>query len=174
MRKQNKLRSIHQHKSKKHGLKLLILGQQQFGYHIDTYFYCKYLSNRNNIAYLCWDYSMPKQTVEGVTVAYIARTGNILTRNLRFILAAMSYLRQNCIDVCFIPYFRGCSLLRLFLPWQKFVLDIRSGYVKKHILSGKVYDFFLRLESILFRHVTIISASLARKLILKKIFPYCP
>ena len=160
--------SIHQHKTKKHRLKLLILCQQQFGYHIDTYFYCKYLSARYNITYLCWDYSLPKQAMEGITIVYISRTGNLLVRNLRYMLAAMSYLRHNCVDVCFNPYFRGCSLLRLFFPRQKFVLDIRSGYIKQHILSGKVYNFFLRLESIIFSHVTIVSMSLARKLKLQK------
>jgi glycosyltransferase involved in cell wall biosynthesis len=155
-------------KTKKYGLNLLILCQNQFGYHIDTYFYCKYLSNLHNVTYLCWEYSKPKQAMDGVRIVYVSRAGNILVRNLRYILAALSYLRRHCVDICFIKYFRGCSILRLVFPWKKFVFDIRTGYIKQNILSGLVYDFFLRIESIFFSHVTIISISLAKKLKLQK------
>ena len=155
-------------RTKRHRLSLLILCQNQFGYHIATYFYCKYLRNLHKVTYLCWEYSKPKQTMDDIDIVYVSRAGNLLVRNLRYILAALSYLRCHCVDVCFIKYFRGCSLLRIFYPWKKFVFDIRTGYIKQNILSGAVYNFFLRLESIVFSHITIISMSLAKKLRLGK------
>ncbi|CCK81817.1 glycosyltransferase [Desulfobacula toluolica] len=152
------------YKASKTVLNLLILYQKQFGHHIDTYFYCKYLRDRHNITYLCWDYLMPKDAMEGINVIYISRAGNLLVRNLRYIRAVISYLRRNSVDVCFIVYFRGCSLLKLLLPKKNFVFDIRTGYIKQNVLSGMIYNFFLRLESIFFRHITVISKSLAEKL----------
>ena len=149
-------------------LNLLILYQKQFGYHIDTYFYSKYLRHRHNITYLCWDYLKPKQKMDDVRIIYVSRSGNIFTRNWKYFSAVISYLRHNKIDICFIVYFRGCSLLRLLFPKQKFIFDIRSGYIKKNALAGIMYNFFLKIESSLFRNVTIISKSLAKKLRLKK------
>ena len=66
-------------------LKLLIIAQHQFGYHSDTYYYCKHLDRRFRISYICWDYGQKKLHLEGVRVVYISRQGNLLTRNLRFI-----------------------------------------------------------------------------------------
>ena len=160
--------------TKKKKLNLLILCQNQFGYHIDTYFYCKYLRNQHNITYLCWNYSMPEQSMDGVKIVSVSRNGNILIRNYRYILAAMRYMTHNCIDVCFIKYFRGCSLLRLFFPWKIFIFDIRSGYINQNFFLGWLYNSFLKFESIFFNHITVISKALAKKLNLHKKFSIIP
>lgn len=153
---------------KTHRLNLLILCQTQFGFHMDTFFYCKYLCKQHNVTYLCWDFSIPKQTMKNINVIYISRTGNILMRNFRYIMAAISYLRLHRVDVCFIKYFRGCSILKLLFSRQKFVFDIRSTNIRSSYFSRIVYDFCMRLESIIFRYVTVISKSLAKKLNLQK------
>lgn len=155
-------------------LNLLILCQNQFGYHIDTYFYCEYLRSQHNITYLCWNYSKPEQSMDGVKIVYVSRNGNILIRNYRYIRAAMHYMIHNCIDICFIKYFRGCSLLKLFFPRKKFVFDIRSGYIKQNIFLGWLYNFFLKLEAIFFNHITVISTALAKKLNIHKKFLIIP
>jgi glycosyltransferase involved in cell wall biosynthesis len=66
--------------------------------------------------------------------------------------------------VIFIKYFEGCSLLRLRHPRRRFVLDIRTGSITRNPLRRRWQDLILRVESWGFRHITIISASLARKL----------
>ena len=150
------------------GLKILILCQNQFGFHVDTYFYCRYLRKKHELTYLCWDYNRPRQALEKVAVQYISRKGNIVARNMRYLSAAVRFLRNNRVDICFIKYFRGCSMLRLFFPRVQFVFDIRSGSISGKKLSRLIYDSGMRFEAIFFKHITVISQSLDRKLRLEK------
>lgn len=143
---------------------LLILSQSQFGSHIDTYFRCKYLRHRYNVIIICWDYSIPKQSMTDVKTLYISRDGNIITRNLRYIYAAFTWLKNNPCDICVIKYFRGCSFIKLLFPRLSFVFDVRTGSVSKHYIFRKIYDNFLTFESYFFQHVTAISDSLSKKL----------
>ena len=148
--------------------KLLILNQNQFGSLIDTYFYCKYLRYRFNITLICWDYSLPKQVLNEVAVIYVSRNGNIITRNIRYIIMAYTWIKKNPCDICFITYFRGCSVLKLMFLNLCFVFDIRTASVSAKPLIRIVYNKFMMFESYFFRHVTVISESLADKLNLSK------
>lgn len=148
--------------------KLVILIQRQFGGHVGTYFYCKYLLNRFDITVICWDYSLEKQVVEGIDVVYVSREGNIISRNIRYISSVYRWLKNNSCDICFITYFRGCSILKVLLPGMKFVFDIRTASVNKKIYIRTIYNKFMIFESLFFRHVTVISESLAVKLKISK------
>ncbi len=147
---------------------LVILSQSQFGSHIDTFFHCKYLRHRYNITIICWDYSLPKQSMDGVRPVYISRNGNIISRNIRYIYAAFKWLNNHPCDICFIKYFRGCSFIKLLFPRLSFVFDIRTGSISNNSLFRKSYDSILLFESIFFRHVTVISESLSKKFNLTK------
>jgi hypothetical protein len=147
---------------------LVILIQRQFGGHVGTYFYCRYLRDQFNITVICWDYSLEKQAVEGIDVVYISREGNILYRNLRYISSVYNWLKSNTCDICFITYFRGCSILKVLLPNMKFVFDIRTASVNKKLYIRTIYNQFMMFESLFFRHLTVISESLAVKLKISK------
>jgi len=140
---------------------LLIVNQSQFGYHIDYYKYCKYLKNDFDISFICWDYGWNKITEEGVAVFYISRKGNIVSRNLRFIMDVISFIKNNLTDLVFIHYFRGCSLIKIFTDRKtKIHLDIRSGSVSVNPVQRNMQNFLLRMESSLFKSVSIISEGL--------------
>ena len=143
---------------------LLILCRNQFGQHIDTYQYCKHLRERFNITYLCWDYGKKKQTMERVEIISVPRKGNIIFRNLRYIQESVRQLQKKQYDICFIKYFRGCSLLKLLFYKQLFVFDIRTSGIFKNRFIKNAYDVFMRFESRFFSHCTIISQSLAKQL----------
>lgn len=143
--------------------KLLIINQLQFGYHSDTYYYCKYLGDTFNITYICWDHHNTKITLEGVKVIYISRAGNLVIRNSRFLLRIFDELKNNY-DFHLIKYFRGCSLLRMLSGKKNFLLDIRSSSIRNQKASRMVNNFFMVMETKAFRHISIISKSLARKL----------
>ena len=145
-------------------LKIIILCQNQFGDHIDTYFYCKYLSMNHDVTYMGWNYNLPLQKLAGVKIIHVSRKANIFFRNLRYIRTALTYLRNKPVDVCFIKYFRGCSILRLCCPRTKFVFDIRTASVKPFLLGRLIYDGCLRFESLFFPHITVISRPLANQL----------
>ncbi len=144
--------------------KLIVINSQQFGYNNATYYYCKYLKDDFAIVYLCLDYGLPKIEMDGVRVVYINRKGNILVRTWRFLRTVLGQTKDNQ-AIVFIKYFKGVSLaLRLLIPRHCFVLDIRTGSVHKSSFVRRFQYALLKLESRFFRHVTVISQSLAEKL----------
>lgn len=148
--------------------KLLILCQSQFGYHVDAYYYCKYLKEHFDITYLCWDYDLPEIAMEKVHVISVPRTGSIVKRYVRYLSAALSEIRRGKYDIHFIKYFRACFLLEVFNPQKRFVLDLRSGHISNSAFSRFVFNFVIKGESFFFDNITIISKSLAKKLGLEK------
>lgn len=146
--------------------RLLILCQTQFGYHTDTYFYCKFLRGHFETTYLCWDYNREKQYLKNVDVIYVSRSGSIISRNIRYIFACINHLRKNNYDSGLIKYFRGCSILRMFCPGRDWIFDIRTGAVEKNAISRGFYNTLMRIEASVFPNVTIVSKSLAKKLFL--------
>lgn len=144
--------------------KLLILSQSQWGYHIDTYKYATYLKNSYDVSYLCWNYRKKIVDPEGVTVRYISRNGSLFTRNLRYLYSATTEIKKLSPDICFIKYFRGCSLLKLTHWKNLLIFDIRTGSIKKNSINRLLYDSFMLFESKIFTNITIISESLAIKM----------
>jgi glycosyltransferase involved in cell wall biosynthesis len=142
---------------------ILIINQQQFGYHSDTYYYCKYLSTKKDVTYICWDYGLKKLTLPNVCILYVSRQGNLPRRNLRFIFQAR---RQVCktYDYNFIKYFNGCILIMLLSGRTNFLLDIRSWSVLAKKSSRMADNLCLKFETTFFRHVSVISKSLAARL----------
>lgn len=149
-------------------LDILILCQSQFGFHIDTYFYCKYLRVNHNVTYICWNYGWPMQHTENIKVHYVSRRGNLFSRNSQYLLEICKYLRERKVDICFIKYFRGCSIVRFLFPKIIFIFDIRTGSVNKKWYSRIAYDSLMRFESCFFNNITVISNSLRKRLLLDK------
>ena len=143
--------------------RLLIVNPKQFGYHLGTYYHCKWAQADFRITYHGFDAGQPKLDPNGVEIHYVPRRGSFVTRYLRFLGSCLAECGRDY-DVIFVKYFPGCSLLRLFHPRARFVLDIRTGSIAPNALLRWGQDFLLRGESLGFRHVTVISASLARKL----------
>lgn len=144
--------------------KLLLFATHQFGYLTDTLKYCRYAGEHYDITYLGWDYGKMKVTMTGVHVKYISRRGNLVQRNYRLMKALHREIGGGQYDVVFTHYTRGISLVRLLNTWQPFVFDIRTGSTDIRPARRKLYNFFMKLESLFFRHITIISDGLAAQL----------
>ncbi len=152
--------------------KILFINQMQFGYHLDYYFYCKYLRSAYKSTYLGWDFNFQKLEIDGVEVVYIPRNGKKLERAIRYFRYLFKEICRNKYDLYFVNYFPGASLLRI-LCWNKvFILDIRSGPVVKNSFIRVLRDLRLRFEILFFENITIVSESLAKRLRMpkKKIF----
>jgi len=144
--------------------KLIIINQEQFGYHTDTYSYCKYLKDDFGIVYICWDQVLPKIEMAGVKVVYVSREGNMLVRTMRFLRQSLRQINDKR-SVIFVKYFKVFSLLlRLLRPSYCFVLDIRTASIDTSLMMRKLYDARLKFETRFFRHVTVVSERLAQKL----------
>ena len=146
-----------------HLKRLLILNRAQFGYHWPMYCYCKWAQTDYQITYQGFDTGQPKLDSDGVEVRYVPRSPNLVRRYLRFLGSCLAECGKDY-DAILVRYFPGCSLLRLRHPRRRFVLDVRTGSIASNPWKRWWRDSLLRLESLGFRHITVLSASLARKL----------
>jgi glycosyltransferase involved in cell wall biosynthesis len=139
---------------------LVVLNQVQYGYHTPWYFFCKYLRSRFDIVYVCWDYGYPRVPDDGVKVRYVARTGPKPVRLWRFVSASRRELLENPGAVRVVRYFRGCSLLRPGRGSRGMVFDVRSGSVLRTPLQRRFEDTLIRLESMAYGSIMILSRDL--------------
>jgi len=147
--------------------KLLILNRFQFGYHIDSFQYCKYLRNYFDITYLGWDYGKPYLKLDGVKVYYVNRSLGKIKRYINFISECVRQCRAPQ-DIVFIKYFPLCFIVKLFAKKNIYIVDIRTGFLVKNPIMLSLMNTFLSWEVKLFENITIISSSLAKKLVLNK------
>ncbi|MGA9117519.1 MAG: glycosyltransferase [Bacteroidota bacterium] len=140
--------------------RILIINMAQFGYHSDTYYSCRYLKHRYRPVCLCWDYGQKRIEEPGVEVRYIPRDGAFVVRMVRFLSAVLRETGGNDYDVVFVVYFRLCSFLAILRRSRTLILDIRTGYVLPGMVRGLLYNAAIRLESIPFRRVTVITEEL--------------
>ncbi len=142
---------------------LLILNKTQFGYHLDTYYYCKFAANRLRIKYVGFDTGSPRLDLEGVEVTYVAYGGPMLRRYLRLLAAFAQEVRRSK-GAIFINYFPGCGLLRCFGSRTRMIVDIRTGSVSENSLMRRLGNWLMRWESRLFRNISVVSRGLAERL----------
>jgi len=136
---------------------MLIINKEQYGYHIDTYKYCVYLSGQFNITYICWDENKERIITKGVKCIYLKKEGNLLNRFSILIRSVKKEIKNNNYDIIFILYFFGCSVLRLLDFSSVFNLDIRTIAVTENKTKNFLFDKLLKLETLVFRNITVIS-----------------
>lgn len=140
--------------------KLLIVCTNQYGYHLDTWYYCKYMSEVFDITYVCWDFNKEKIHSNQVNVIYIKREGGKFKRLFNFLYTASKYVKEN--DLSFIKYFAGSSFLSFFS--KKTIVDIRTASVSDSKIVRFLQDLILRLEVKFFKNVTVVSNGVKNKL----------
>lgn len=149
--------------------RLLIITQAQFGSLIDYYQHSLNLKCKYEIEYICWDHNKQKVEIEGLKVYYIARKGNLIKRNFRFLSAVVNKIKSNSFDRILVNYFRGCFLLPLLLTCgNNLFLDIRTAGVQNYFLSRFFYNLFLRFECLFYTKLSVVSEGVKKRLILPK------
>jgi glycosyltransferase involved in cell wall biosynthesis len=143
---------------------ILIVNKEQYGYHIDTYKYCSYLSEEFNVTYLCWDDGKRRIISSGVNCIYLERKGNILNRFLILVRSVNKEIKTNKYDLIFIIYFFGCSILKLLNFNSVFNLDVRTIAVTKKKILNFFLDKILNLESHFFENITVISKETGKQI----------
>jgi len=151
---------------------LVIINQAQFGYHLDTYFYCKYLRDQISVKYICWDHTLPKVKMKNVEIIYVNRDSCTIKRSVMFIKTVVKEINdyKTLYDlIIFIKYFKIVSLLlRLIKPDNLYIFDIRTSSVSRIKIIRMIYNSLMIFESYFFQHITIISNGLAKKLSLQR------
>lgn len=152
-------------------MKLLIVNRSQFGYHLDCYYYCRHAPDDAAITYLCCSAAREEIPGEKTRVIMIPPQSGPLAGKVQFLLFFLRAFRESLLgeyDIVFIKYFPACSLLRILIPWRRFVLDIRTGSVYKNRNRKEWANRILRLEGFFFRHISVISYGLAERLHIPK------
>jgi glycosyltransferase involved in cell wall biosynthesis len=146
--------------------KLLIINRSQFGYHVDTFKYCKYLNDTFKIYYLCFDFGLPRIEMDNVELIYVPRNGNLINRFFRFFSFVFKF-RKLGFNFIFIVYFLGCSFLKIFFFKTPTILDIRTGADSSNLILNGIKNHVLKIESYNFKNVSIVSSSLGSQLGIK-------
>ena len=78
-------------------MKILFINREQFGYHIDYYYYAKILSTNQDydISYVCWDYQKLKVPNDNVKVHYIKKKGVRGLSTFYFIHSVIFLLKKS-------------------------------------------------------------------------------
>ncbi|MCL1040920.1 glycosyltransferase [Shewanella marisflavi] len=147
---------------------LILVGKSQFGYHLDSYKYCQYLSSMYNITFICFDLGKRKIELEGVDVIYVNYKGGKISRILDLIKIVLVQIAGKNDCFVFVNYFLGCSLLPLisFFSRNKCILhcDIRTLQVNAGWLQTTISNSILNIELLLFSSKSVISQGIKRKL----------
>jgi glycosyltransferase involved in cell wall biosynthesis len=149
---------------------ILIVNKEQYGYHIDTYKYCTYLSDKFNITYICWDENKNRIITEGVNCIYLTREGSLFNRFSILLRSVNMKITQNKFDLVFVVYFPGCSLLKLINLNYRFNLDIRTIAVTESRIKNYLLDKLLKFESLIFKNISVISEETGKQIKIKDFF----
>ena len=147
--------------------KLLIINKTQFGYHTDSYKYCEYLNNDYKITYYCFDNIQPKMDIKNVRIIYVPSNHNFFFRGISFFYGIFSLTFKEKFDTIFVVNFDFCFVIPLFVSASKFILDIRTGSVAKSNFKRRIQDYKIKLNTLFFQNITIVSNSLGQKFRIK-------
>jgi glycosyltransferase involved in cell wall biosynthesis len=151
-------------------LKVLVVYPGRFGFHVVSYFLCKYGAQKHDFTYLGLAFAATaacetSTTPPGVTVKNHSCQSGLSGRR-----EVLRLLREEVMaghyDVVFTAYIPGLSLLRRFFAKQdvKVIVDIRSGFLVKNGCKRFLLNRMLRYECRQFHHITINSNLLAKYL----------
>lgn len=148
--------------------KLIISSHNQFGYLTDTFKYCSYLKNIYDITYICFDEKRDKINMENVKIIYVDKKENIILNYLKLNYEVIKQSYKTKTKKIFCVYNPLVFIQKIFLFNRKIILDIRTGSVEKDINARKKANKRIKINSIFFNNITIISKGLAEKLKIKK------
>ncbi|MCE0555608.1 glycosyltransferase [Motilimonas sp. E26] len=140
--------------------KLYIICPNQFGYLIDTYQYAKNLKNDYDVVYISFYYGMEAISESGVDVIEYKCNDKGFKRWFGFARFCASVVKDKNATV-FVKYFRLCSLVKLFGGKNDYIMDIRTVAIDNSYLYRLVFNETLKLESLFFKKITVISKSVA-------------
>jgi glycosyltransferase involved in cell wall biosynthesis len=144
---------------------ILILLTVQFGYHTDTYMYCKYLDKTKfNVSYICFDMNYPKIFLSDIEILYVGMNKNRLLRYLAFVRRVQKEIHSKKFHLIFHVHTRFTFLIRLFTLFKPVILDIRSGDLSENKYIRLLKNLEISVASFLYPSVSVISEGLALKL----------
>jgi len=141
--------------------KILITNTSQFGYHTDTYMYCKYLDKaKYEVHYIGFDIGYIKMALENVHIHNVPVYKNKIKRYWVYLNAINKLIRNEKFDIVFQVDRKLTLLVRLCNLNRNCILDIRTGDLRAANLMRGYYNYYILFTSLFYKHVSVISASL--------------
>ena len=140
-------------------MRILIINPHQFGYFAGYYHYCKYLSQKHLVDFVCVDQGLPKVAFNNINIFYTKGTRYLINWRVPILFKIMT-INLNKYNFILVNYFKFVSLLRLVGIPHKAILDIRTGYLSDNEFVRQFWNKIIKLESNFFKHMTILSESL--------------
>ena len=144
--------------------KICILSHNQFGYHIDSFNYCKYLREKYEVHYISYDFGHKKIELEGININYIKKIDSEVLNRFNFIWKSINYINKNNIDLVFDIQIPFSFLYKIFYKNKKIIYDVRSLCVSNSKLRRIFVNNIIKLDSKFFKNRTIIDYNLAKDL----------
>ena len=145
--------------------KILILSMMEYGSLIDQVKWTEYLRSQFNILHL----SKSKENEEfnkgkNIKIKKIVPKGkNPISMRIDFIRKCRKNIKAYNPELVIMDYFPGCALIKIFNN-KKMIMDIRTSTISKKKYKIYLRDWMIKLESIFFDKITIISSKIIKKL----------
>lgn len=146
---------------------ILFIIPAQYGYHTDSYQYCECLAEKYNVFYIGLDSNKPKCDSDKVNV-YSLMPNQCITWRLTLFCAVFRLIKKHRFQKVFIYSFPLCSLFLLIVSRQIMVMDVRTSFIEGRFKT-KFLNLLLRMESIFFKRISVISDGVADFLRLNKL-----
>lgn len=151
-------------------LKVLVVYPGRFGFHVVSYFLCKYGSQKHEFSYLGTAFSATENfatsaNIPNVTVHDHSCKSGIFGR-LSLLKIIENEVASGNYDVVFTAYIPGISILQGFFLKSKVkvIVDIRSGFLVGNTFKRYCLNALLRFECRRFQNLTINSTLLSKHL----------
>lgn len=151
-------------------IRVLFINNTQFGYMLDMDNYFEYLPSDYLIKVICLDQKKKKKEnkYKNLEVDYIF-ANNKYIKLIKFMIKILLNIYSKKYDKIFIANFKGCFLIGILSYLKKNItLDIRTQSVNPIKKLRKLEDLDIRLATIFFRNISIISHGCAKNLKIKK------
>lgn len=124
------------------------------------------MAEKYYIDFVCFDNGLKKIKSNIIDVVYVKKHPNKILRVLIFIYMAIKQSKTNDYNILFSYYYKLIWLIGIFGKAQLKIIDIRSGSLDKNLLIRSSKNISRAFSTLFFDKTTVLSESLARKLML--------
>ncbi len=155
--------------------KIVIINSTQYGYLSDLYFFVENSYNEFDIIFICFDQGYKKKDINSkASIHYfLPTTKNSILKLNQFNKFSLNLINKYKPDFIFVEYYFFCSIIKIISNKIPFLLDIRTSFIYKNKLKRIIYNKILKIESLFYENISIISEGVGFLLKIKKfkVFP---
>lgn len=144
--------------------RILFISPEQFGYLTDHYYLSLYAKNKYKVTFVCFDKGYKKMDAQGIELIYLDYNCGKISRSINFIKMSLLICVKKKIDIVFCVHTKFSLIFGVLIKAPLKILDIRTGSLQKSKFKRNLINYRIKLYSLFFKKVTIISESLRERL----------